>query len=903
MTTLFQFKRAANRRARWVAEILTATPASLSGIVGNASSALVITNQYSTNVTSGCTFATSDGTLATVSSLGVVTYVAVGTPTITVTHVATGATCTVGVTVAAPGSYAWNTVGPRSEALFSDWPTNAYATVGAFQAAGGSTKFSYDATNTIDGKDALLHLVSAASPSYPSRDTATWAAAADQTVHFRTNFARPAQASGYYDSAQPINQIGSGTVQYSTQVALLAVGFNSSSYLDPQWAYSTGGGNRATLGGIIINQVMGGNSGVCYTLNASLFDTSKNPLSTTVLGQRLHFIGDDWYDPACIADFFIRTYQSGVNNSTLNIQVYAGKEGSAPSLVGTASITLLNTSTAFPLPQHARWDMGHNPDGFSSYGTDWNTRYGFVQVIDNTAYPNLALDFTTTTTLVPNGLGRYGQYGAPAIIPLDYIANTTALIAQQDAHCSLRTDPSNTPATCLILAADANHESHQSAQMSQAQYSYAASTGVQLDGDHTRIRFTPEFWSGETLYFSDGWTNYGAGSPLTGTTLTQAVTASGSPQAVTVANASKFNGYPAGGSCGLETANYEALYISAANTGAGTWTAVFSNNHASGEDIRQAAGAGYKLIACETNIDTIQARLEFVGTAYQTYILSSNSGALDTTQPAYATNLVGTINSELLASNVYATSGSAADVLTIPVGNSQLETPNGTRYGQQKPLRMYCHGIIWVDDYGKTRVRMEQYWVSAAGVAQMYNMAECAVTSTALSGVTYPSWANIHFGENFNETLLAAQTLDRYGVPLPGSLLGGGFSAGQVVINPQDPAIGADPFDIMALFGVSTIAAPTLGTTKGATSSSLTIPVTSPSSGIAPTKLLVDRKIAGVWTADSSPITWTVGQGGEQDVVISGLTTGTNYTGLLRVRLISAFGPGVSVAIASGTTT
>lgn len=81
-----------------VAETLTPTPSSLSGVVGTSASALVIKNDLGTNVTSGCTFASSNTGIATVNSSGVVTYVAAGSATITVTHTATGETCTVGVT-------------------------------------------------------------------------------------------------------------------------------------------------------------------------------------------------------------------------------------------------------------------------------------------------------------------------------------------------------------------------------------------------------------------------------------------------------------------------------------------------------------------------------------------------------------------------------------------------------------------------------------------------------------------------------------------------------------------------------------------------------------------------------------------------------------------------------------
>lgn len=81
---------------------ISSTPSSLSGTVGGVSSALVIKDQAGNVVTGGCTFATSDASKATVSSSGVVTYVAVGTATITVTHTASGKTCTVGVTVADP---------------------------------------------------------------------------------------------------------------------------------------------------------------------------------------------------------------------------------------------------------------------------------------------------------------------------------------------------------------------------------------------------------------------------------------------------------------------------------------------------------------------------------------------------------------------------------------------------------------------------------------------------------------------------------------------------------------------------------------------------------------------------------------------------------------------------------
>ncbi len=83
-------------------EVLTATPSSLSVTAGAAPSApLVIKDQNGVDVTAGCTFATSNASIATVDSSGVVTYVAAGTCNITATHTADNETCTIGVTVSA----------------------------------------------------------------------------------------------------------------------------------------------------------------------------------------------------------------------------------------------------------------------------------------------------------------------------------------------------------------------------------------------------------------------------------------------------------------------------------------------------------------------------------------------------------------------------------------------------------------------------------------------------------------------------------------------------------------------------------------------------------------------------------------------------------------------------------
>src|SRR5665213_575137 len=85
------------------AEVLTSTPSSLSVTDGaSPSAALIIKNQSATDITSGCTFLSSNTGVATVNSSGVVTYVAAGSCNITATHTVDGEACTIGITVADP---------------------------------------------------------------------------------------------------------------------------------------------------------------------------------------------------------------------------------------------------------------------------------------------------------------------------------------------------------------------------------------------------------------------------------------------------------------------------------------------------------------------------------------------------------------------------------------------------------------------------------------------------------------------------------------------------------------------------------------------------------------------------------------------------------------------------------
>jgi hypothetical protein len=85
---------------------LTATPSSLSGMVGDLSDALVITDEDGIDVTSAGVFTSSDEDVATVDSSGVVAYLDEGSATITFTHTATGETCAVPVAVSVPVDYA-----------------------------------------------------------------------------------------------------------------------------------------------------------------------------------------------------------------------------------------------------------------------------------------------------------------------------------------------------------------------------------------------------------------------------------------------------------------------------------------------------------------------------------------------------------------------------------------------------------------------------------------------------------------------------------------------------------------------------------------------------------------------------------------------------------------------------
>jgi hypothetical protein len=417
--------------------------------------------------------------------------------------------------------------------------------------------------------------------------------------------------------------------------------------------------------------------------------------------------------------------------------------------------------------------------------------------------------------------------------------------------------------------------------MSQALNSQASSSGIHDDPFYVNVH---EIWFKESVLFSDGWSNYGAGFPVA--TLTQNVTASGSPQTVNCTAFAVGNGEP--GLVGYGTANVEYVAFTR-GAGGTTITGVFTQNHTSGDEISQQQGPGFKKTAISVvyNTDQVSCRMELVGTGIQSYFV--NNGAYDSAYPGFSDAGIGGLVDHSGTDVVRATSGvsgTPTDFITTPVPNAQGATGfSGTRAGQGIELEFRGHCKVWLDpEYGRYRSRIEHYIGVPGSPPVHFQYAESFSTTAVTSGVI----TAMHYNENYNERCPIDQYVDSWD---------------HECCDPSVASVGADPYGVVAALGLAVPAAATCGSATSPTTTTLTYPITAPASGATVLHVIPEVYNGSVWVPiNSTGTAWTAGAGGTQNIVVTGLTTGTNYTGKIRFRLISNYGMGAAVVCTNGTT-
>jgi hypothetical protein len=192
---------------------------------------------------------------------------------------------------------------------------------------------------------------------------------------------------------------------------------------------------------------------------------------------------------------------------------------------------------------------------------------------------------------------------------------------------------------------------------------------------------------------------------------------------------------------------------------------------------------------------------------------------------------------------------------------------------------------VWFDpDYGRFRSRIEHYIGVPGSAPSLFQYGEAFSTTAVTSG----SINAMHYNENFNERVPAAQALDSWD---------------HECCDPNAPSVGVDPYGCCAALSLAVPAAGTCGAATSPTTTTLTYPVTAPASGSTVLHVLAEVFNGTVWVPiNSTGTAWTAGAGGTQNVVVTGLTTGTNYTGKIRFRLVSNYGMGPAVVCTNGTT-
>jgi len=800
-------------------------------------------------------------------SKGLATNLAVGTGNVNASYLSANLSLPITVLLQA----AWQSINPLTSALVSDFPGRDYASTATFRSntlsryanASFDTRVYLDSTLLYNGYDTLANDRTIGDAAMqliiPSSTSQT-----DIVYHVRRALSKR-QAN---DLIPGINFSNNPSFGNSTHSVICGLAFDSSLYQLP--TSTTGSTNSGIM--LMLDFV---NGLPVYKLIASIYNTSGTLLTTTSPNVTATTLGDECYNGE-MADYFIRVYLSSAN--TLAIEAYMADAQSAPKQIAICSITMISGNA--PMPKY-----GMNNIVEPWFITPAISSLAFHQVISNSVYPNSALDFATPISASGIGIGEHGYSIVRRTINLEQYADDTAFQADVFTGTPIHGRFPNyfgTPAPYLITATDATHDNKKFFRMGHPFNSTTHSTGLHDDATYSAAT---EWWWKENIVFSPGWSEYGAGIPVA--TLAQNVVASGSPQTVNINAAYASNGNS--GLIGYGTANSEQVNFTVSGA---TITGVFTKNHSTGDEVSQAAGPGYKLsqVGLSYNGDSSNdLRMELVGNVIESYNVSNN-GYLDAAYPAFCDAGTSGFETAMDATGLYRgtnmTSGSPVDMVTTPLGNAQGASGySGTRSGQGIKLEFRGRAKSWFDaDYGRVRTRLEHYIGLPGFAPYRYQMIECfaksSVITTALTGM--------HYGENFNERTMAAQNLDRWDCEC---------------CDPNVPSVGPDPYNVAIELSLAYPAAATCGSATSPTTTTLTYPVTAPATGSTVLLVMAEVFNGTVWIpVGTTGTAWTVGAGGIQNIVVTGLTTGTNYTGKIRFRLVSNYGMGPAVVCTNGTT-
>jgi len=804
-------------------------------------------------------------------SIGLIDCVANGGP-IDVTASYLGLNANIAVTVATAGSMAWQQTAPLATALVSDFPGRDTTQAnfrsnsrGLYANASFSTEVAFDSSVLYGGYDTLANDRTIANADtkliIPSHTSQT-----DIVYHVR----RALQSNQINDLIPGIKYANYPSNDNGTMSMVCALGFDSSLYALPQQHYFNGGN---PISGVIL--VVQHNGGIpSYQLVASVWDTTPTVKSdaTSNAGVIAATLGDESF-ASTFADYFLRAYLTG---TTLHTEAYMATALSAPKQIATLALTMLDASTP-PMPMY-----GMNNIQEPYWLSPALSRLAFHQIISNSANPNTALDFTAPVLANGIGIGEHGASIVKRTVNIQQYASDVAFKSDGTAGRFLITNPTE---GALVTSTDAAHDNKKFFRISQPLNSSTASAGID---DNFQVP-SSDTWSKESILLSDGWSNYGAG--LAASTLAQNIVASGSPQTITVTTGWA-DGNNGTGLIGYGTANVEQVAYTHANN-ATTITGVFTKNHSTGDEVSQAQGPGYKIVehiwalnSNQTN-PNVSCRMELVGRDMQSYIIGSLS-FWDTAFPTFselgATGISGDDTGYFRV--VAMSSGTPTDMVTTPTGNAQGASGfSGTRAGQGIELQFRWRTRVWFDsDYGRFRGRLEHYIGVPGSPPAHFQYLEGFMLGTITTAFSTAA----EYGINFNERCMADQTVDRWD---------------EETCDPNAPSVGVDPYTVVAQLGLAVPNAGTCGSAASPTTTTLTYPVTAPATGSTVLHVIAEVFNGTVWVPiNSTGTAWTVGAGGTQNIVVTGLTTGTNYTGKIRFRLVSNYGMGAAVICTNGTT-